>query len=81
MFRVVEYLEGFLGYLLLYRMYLYLFDSVLMLCVIVIFNIVYLIEVVALVSRGKAVKKSWKIERIVGYHETLSSDVSGGGLA
>jgi len=77
----VEYLEGFSGYLLSHGVYLYLFDSVLMLCVMVIFNIVHPIEVVALVSGGKAVKKSWEMERIIGYHETLSSDVSGGGLA
>lgn len=75
-FRVVEYLQGFSGYLLSHEVYLYIFDSVLMLCVMVIFNFVHPSEVVALVNGGKAAKKGWKMEKIVGYHQRVSSENS-----
>jgi SNF family Na+-dependent transporter len=80
-FRVVEYLQGFSGYLLSHEVYLYMFDSVLMLCVMIIFNTVHPSEVVALVNGGRAVKKGWKMERIVGYQDTISSDNLRGGVA
>jgi len=37
-FRVVEYLQGFRGYILSHEIYLYLFDACLMLSVMLIFN-------------------------------------------
>lgn len=80
-FRVVEYLQGFSGYLLSHEVYLYVFDSVLMLCVMVMFNVVHPSEVVALVGGGKAAKKGWKMETIVGYHQRLPSDNSERGFA
>jgi hypothetical protein len=75
-FRVVEYVQGFSGYLLSHEAYLYMFDSLLMFCVMVIFNIVHPSEVVALVNGGKAAKKGWKMERIVGFHQLLPADNS-----
>jgi hypothetical protein len=80
-FRVVEYLQGFSGYLLSHEVYLYVFDAVLMFCVMVIFNVVHPSEVVALVDGGKAARKGWKMERIVGYHQRIPSDNSGSGFA
>lgn len=80
-FRVVEYLQGFSGYLLSHEVYLYIFDSVLMFFVMVIFNVVHPSEVVALVNGGRVAKKGWKMARIVGYHERISSGNSGGGFA
>jgi len=80
-FRVVEYLQGFSGYLLSNEVYLYVFDAVLMLCVLVIFNVVHPSEVVALVSGGKAAKRGWKMEKIVGYHQRISSENLGRGVS
>lgn len=78
-FRVVEYLQGFSGYLLSHEAYLYIFDAVLMFCAMVIFNIVHPSEVVALVEGGKAAKRGWKMEEIVGYqqHQRVASSNSG----
>lgn len=74
-FRVVEYLHGFSGYLLSHEYYLYIFDAVLMLCVMVMFNVVHPSEVVALVEGGKMAKMGWKMESIVGYgqHQRIAS--------
>lgn len=50
-FRAVEYLQGFDGYLLGHEAYLYLFDAVLMFLVMVLFNCVHPSEIVALIAR------------------------------
>lgn len=71
-FRVVEYLQGFSGYLLSYELYLYIFDAVLIWCVMVLFNLVHPSEVVA--------RRGWKMEKIVGYQH-VASDNSAGGFA
>ncbi|KAG4411840.1 hypothetical protein IFR04_015024 [Cadophora malorum] len=80
-FRVIEYLQGFSGYLLSHEVYLYIFDAVLMLCVMLIFNVVHPSEVMALLKGGKAAKRGWKMEKIVGYHQRVSSQNSGKGIA
>jgi hypothetical protein len=63
-FRVVEYIQGNDGYLLRHEVYLYLFDSVLMLGVTLLFNIVHPSEVKALLVGGKASKGVIKLETI-----------------
>jgi SNF family Na+-dependent transporter len=73
-FRVVEYLQGFDGYLLSHEQFLYIFDAVLMMCVMVIFNMVHPSEVVALLRGGKAAKRVWKMENIVGHQHSVSND-------
>jgi hypothetical protein len=65
---------GFFGYLLLHKIYLYIFDAVLMLIVMALFNALHPSEVVALVRGGKAAKRGWKMEEIVRYHERVTSD-------
>ena len=80
-FRVVEYLQGFSGYLLSHEVYLYIFDAVLMLCVMVIFNLVHPSEVVALMNGGKAAKMGFRMEKIMGYHQRGSSGNSGIGFS
>lgn len=40
-FRAVEYLQGFDGYLLSHEAYLYIFDALLMFIVMVLFNIIH----------------------------------------
>lgn len=78
-FRVVEYLQGFDGYLLSHEPYLYVFDAVPMFAVMVIFNVVHPSEVVALVDGGKMAKMGVKMEAVVGYrqHERVASGNSG----
>ena len=52
-FRVVEYIQGYDGYLLQHEWYLYVFDAVLMLAVMVLFNVVHPSEVKAMLKGGK----------------------------
>jgi hypothetical protein len=63
-FRVVEYLQGFSGYLLSHEVYLYVFDAVLMVCVLGISNLVHPSEVAAFIGGGKMAKKGWKMVRL-----------------
>lgn len=46
-FRAVEYLQGFNGYILRHEMYLYAFDALLMFAVMVLFNAIHPSEIVA----------------------------------
>ena len=55
-FRVAEYIQGNDGYLLRHEYYLYIFDAVLMLAVMVVFNFVHPSEVKALLKGGKVAK-------------------------
>jgi hypothetical protein len=80
-FRVVEYLQGFSGYILSHEVFLYFFDALLMFCVMVLLNFVHPSEVVALLNGGKAAKRGWKMEKLVGFHQRLLSENSQRGLA
>lgn len=51
--RLEEYAEGTTGFVLSHEYFLYIFDSVLMLCVLVLFNLVHPSEVYALLRGGK----------------------------
>ena len=53
-FRVVEFLQGWDGYLLRYEAFLYVFDSVLMLAVMTVMNVFHPSEIKALLYGGKA---------------------------
>lgn len=44
-FRVIEYVQGNRGYLLRHEVFLYIFDAVLMLAVMVIFNVIHPSEI------------------------------------
>lgn len=63
-FRVVEYVQGNDGYLLRHEYYLYVFDAVLMLGVMLLFNVVHPSEVKALLVGGKAARRVIKLETI-----------------
>lgn len=52
-FRVVEYIQGNDGYILRHEYYLYIFDGILMLAVMVVFNFVHPSEVKAMLRGGK----------------------------
>lgn len=60
---------------------MFIFDAVLMLLVMLVFNILHPSEVVALQKGGLAAKKAWKMERIAGHHHRVISDDSESGLA
>lgn len=51
--RLEEYAEGTTGFVLSHEYFLYIFDSLLMLCVLVLFNLVHPSEVYALLRGGK----------------------------
>ncbi|KAK3303867.1 RTA1 protein [Chaetomium strumarium] len=57
-FRAIEYLQGFDGYLLSHEAYLYVFDAVLMFLVMVLFNYIHPSEVAELLVRED---REWKM--------------------
>jgi len=67
-FRVVEYIQGNDGYLMRHEAYSYVFDSVLMLGVMILFNIIHPSEVQALLRGGKASRGGLKMYSIPGTH-------------
>ncbi|KAH7378030.1 RTA1 protein [Cadophora sp. MPI-SDFR-AT-0126] len=77
LFRVIEYLQGFSGYLLSHEVYLYVFDAVLMFAVMMLFNVIHPSEVVALIRGGQVAKRGWKMEKIVVYNEGVALVDSG----
>ena len=50
--RLEEYAEGTTGFVLSHEYFLYIFDSLLMLCVMVLFNFVHPSEIYALLRGG-----------------------------
>jgi hypothetical protein len=60
-FRAVEYLQGFDGYLLRHEVYLYVFDAVFMLMVMALFNYIHPREITALI-RAKRNNDRLKME-------------------
>ncbi|CAI6064525.1 unnamed protein product [Clonostachys chloroleuca] len=74
-FRAVEYLQGFNGYLLRHEAYLYVFDAALMLFVMIIFNFIHPGEIM-MASGYDQPKSDGEIELISqGRHERLPADV------
>lgn len=73
-FRAVEYLQGFDGYLLKHEIYLYVFDAILMLLVMVIFSWCHPAEILAIISqRGNGY--GLKMGPVSHGHTRLVSDV------
>lgn len=64
-FRVIEYLMGNAGYLLRHEVFLYIFDAVLMLAVMLVFNWAHPSEVTELYEK-----------RIKGYNDAYTRDAS-----
>ncbi|KAM0123675.1 hypothetical protein ACHAO1_011242 [Botrytis cinerea] len=73
LFRVIEYLQGFSGYLLSHEAYLYVFDALLMCTVMVLFNIIHPSEVVALSRGGNVATRGWKMKKIGADRERVAS--------
>ncbi|KAH7248223.1 RTA1 like protein-domain-containing protein [Fusarium solani] len=72
-FRALEYLQGFDGYLLSHEVYLYIFDAVLMFLVMVLFNWIHPSEITALLN-GMDITKGWRMNSVPEYHHRLGSD-------
>jgi RTA1 like protein len=53
-FRVIEYIGGYDGYLISHEVFLYIFDAVLMLCVMVLFNIIHPYQIKILLDEKKS---------------------------
>ncbi|PYH44566.1 RTA1 domain-containing protein [Aspergillus saccharolyticus JOP 1030-1] len=65
-YRLVEYIEGFGGYLLSHEVYLYCFDALLMFVVMLIFHLNHPSELNAWLRSGGLVSKGFKFERLKG---------------
>ncbi|ORX95732.1 RTA1 like protein-domain-containing protein [Clohesyomyces aquaticus] len=62
--RVVEYLQGFDGYLLGHELYLYVFDALLMTAVMIVLSFVHPSEVCAHAKGGLAFKNGYKLYKV-----------------
>ncbi|EHA26072.1 hypothetical protein ASPNIDRAFT_171417 [Aspergillus niger ATCC 1015] len=65
-YRLIEYIEGFGGYLLSHEVYLYVFDALLMFAVMLIFHVVHPSELNAWLKSGGLVSKGFRFERLNG---------------
>jgi hypothetical protein len=75
-FRVVEYLQGFDGYLLHHEAYLYIFDALLMLLVMLLFNAVHPGKVVALAKHKSATDYEFGTSPFAQHHRRLGSGMN-----
>ncbi|KAF4946417.1 hypothetical protein FSARC_14204 [Fusarium sarcochroum] len=73
-FRAIEYLQGFDGYLLSHEAYLYIFDAVLMFLVMILFNWIHPSEVTQILNEREA-GKSYSMEAFSEGHQRLGSSV------
>ena len=60
-FRVVEYVQGNAGYIMSHEVFLYIFDGILMLGVMVLLNVVHPSEIYALRRGGKVSRGGLKL--------------------
>lgn len=75
-FRVVEYLQGFNGYLLHHEAYLYIFDGLLMFLVMVLLNVVHPGELAASMKHKTATDYEVNLRVFAERHQRLGSDMS-----
>ncbi|TVY78751.1 Protein RTA1 [Fusarium oxysporum f. sp. cubense] len=71
-FRAIEYLQGFDGYLLRHEAYLYIFDASLMFLVMILFNWIHPSEITAILNERGA-SKAHSMDTFPNYHERLAS--------
>lgn len=76
-FRVVEYLQGFDGYLLSHEAYLYVFDALLMWLAMILFNWLHPAEIlsVRVGNPSKATRDRYAMGPVSPSHRRLRSDV------
>lgn len=75
-FRVVEYLQGFNGYLLHHEAYLYIFDALLMFLVMVLLNVVHPSELAASMKHKTVTDHEYNLRVFPERHQRLGSDMS-----
>ena len=73
-FRVVEYQQGNDGYLLGHEVFLYIFDAILMLGVMVSFNLVHPSEISILLRRGNVIGQSYQLNSTTNVHDDTKGD-------
>jgi hypothetical protein len=64
-FRVVEYLQGFDGYLLSHEVYLYVFDALLMFIMMALFNWIHPAEILSHNHKATRVVPSYDMDSFV----------------
>lgn len=74
-FRVVEYLQGFDGYLLRHEAYLYFFDALLMFLVMVLLNVLHPSEIEVLVNHKSATGYEFDTSPFAQRHRRLGSSL------
>ncbi|KAK1236894.1 hypothetical protein MKX08_007842 [Trichoderma sp. CBMAI-0020] len=75
-FRLVEYLQGFNGYLLHHEAYLYVFDALLMFLVMVLLNLVHPSELAASMKHKTGTDYEFNSSMFPERHHRLGSDMS-----
>ncbi|KAM6484197.1 RTA1 like protein-domain-containing protein [Trichoderma sp. SZMC 28011] len=76
LFRVVEYLQGFNGYLLHHEAYLYIFDGLLMFLVMVLLNVVHPSELAASMKHKTATDYEVNLRAFAERHQRLGSEMT-----
>jgi hypothetical protein len=71
--RVVEYVQGYSGYIMSHEAFLYVFDSIPMWLATLCMNWIHPSEVKALLRGGKAFTNAWTLEEVG--HRGVSSQV------
>lgn len=71
-FRAIEYLQGFDGYLLSHEAYLYVFDAALMFIFMVLFNWIHPAEITAIINNG-GFGGGYKMDAVSPDHVRLNS--------
>ena len=69
-FRVIEYEQGNDGYLLGHEVFLYIFDAVLMLGVMILLNIVHPAEIYSLFRRARVSRLGSELDSVTDVHAT-----------
>lgn len=62
--RVVEYLQGYDGYIITHEAFLYIFDGVVMFFAMIVMNWIHPSEVAACLRGGKAFTNAWRLEQV-----------------
>lgn len=78
--RVVEYVQGNAGYIMSHEVFLYIFDSALMLGVMVLLNVVHPSEIYALLRGGKVSRGGLKLYDISSQSSPYTEDAMSEGL-
>jgi hypothetical protein len=78
-FRVIEYLQGNAGYLLSHEIFLYIFDAVLMLAVMLLFNWVHPSEVTEAYHKRRTAGESAELQHVRDGYMGRETSVGKGG--